>query len=553
MTLDHAVPHDPVQRPDTTATTPPPVHAAVQPEIRPNGWSVAQDGTPARPAPRLPSADASEPVFLREPDLHFLGSAILPAPDFPVEALPEGVRRFIAEAARGQKTHPAFLFTSALATLAGAVGTGAHLWVSEDWREPCVIWTLLAGSAGTGKSVAMSKTVHVLTALGIAALERAAAAPGEAALAQVVRAEKARRLQRAIRAGLDRAETDFSGYVVPEDAAPVPAALNTCTSTTLPSILDRIAAQPRGLLLAQPDVIGLIRGPTLRSDEGRAALLQAYDGDPYVRDRATGAQVIPALQLSLCGGVTPDKLRQVVGAEDDGLLARCLVCYPQVERDPELAPRGTATTPAIEPVLRHVLALPAARERFGGHAVLLSEHARRAVEPASRRWARTAGETEGMLASTYNRATTQVLRLGLVLAILEHALAGKAGLPQHLNDDCARAAVTVMDAHYLPSAERALDHAQARPDPDRDMRAIARFIASNVEEEKRDEFRFNARTLREARRAPCPRDHRTWTEALERLAQLGCITDAPRRKATGRTRTDYRVHPAFVTAARPIR
>ncbi|CAO4185125.1 hypothetical protein [Methylorubrum aminovorans] len=146
-----------------------------------------------------------------------------------------------------------------------------------------------------------------------------------------------------------------------------------------------------------------------------------------------------------------------------------------------------------------------------------------------------------------------MLRLGLVLAILEHALAGKAGLPQHLNDDCARAAVTVMDAHYLPSAERALDQAQARPDPDRDMRAIARFIARNVEEEKRDEFSFNARTLREARRAPCPRDHRAWTEALERLAQLGCITDAPRRKATGRTRTDYRVHPAFVTAARPFR
>jgi hypothetical protein len=550
MTLDQAVPHDPAQQP---ATTSPAARAAIQPETRPPRSIVENDVTSARPATRLPSTDAPDTTFPREPDLHFLRSPILPAPDFPVEALPEGARRFIAEAARGQKTHPAFLFTSALATVAGAVGTSAHLWVSEDWREPCVIWTLLSGSAGTGKSVAMSKTVHVLTTLGIAALERAAVAPGEEALAQVVRAEKARRLQRAIRAGLDRAETDFSGYVVPEDAAPSPAALNTCTSTTLPGILERITAQPRGLLLAQPDVIGLIRGPTLRSDEGRAALLQAYDGDPYVRDRATGAQVIPALQLSLCGGVTPDKLRQVIGAEDDGLLARCLVSYPQVERDPELGQRGTATTPAIEPVLRQVLALPAARERFGGHAVLLSEHARRAVESASRRWARIAAETGGMLASTYNRATTQALRVGLVLAILEHALAGKAGLPRHLNEDCTSAAVSVMDAHFLPSAERALDHAQARPDPDRDLRAIAGFIARNVEEEKRDGFSFNARTLREARRAPCPRDHRAWTEALERLAQAGCIADAPPRNATGRARTDYRVHPAFVAAARTAR
>lgn len=497
-------------------------------------------------------SEVSKAAFPRDPDLTFLAPTMLPAPGFPIEALPDGVRQFVDAAVRGQKTHPAFVFTSAVATLAGAVGTAAHLWVSADWREPSVAWTLLVAAAGMGKSVAMGKTVHVLTALGIAALERAAAAPAEEELAQMVRAEVRRRTQRAIRDGLDRAETDFSAYVVRNEAAMRPAALNTCTSTTLPGILDRIAAQPRGLLLAQPDVIGLVRGPTMRSDEGRSALLQAYDGDPYVRERATGAQVIPALQLSLCGGVTPDKLGALIGREDDGLLARCLVSYPQVERDPELAPRGTAAAPPIEAVLRHVLALPAARERFGGHTVLLSEHGRRAVEVASRRWAKTADDTDGMLASTYNRATTQSLRLGLMLAIFEHVLAGKAGFPQYLNEDCVRAAVTLVDTHYLPSAERALERAEARPAPDRGLRDIARFIARHVEDERVGAPTFNARALREAPRAPSGRDHRVWTQALERLVHLGCITEAPRRNATGRTRSDYRAHPEFVAAARKV-
>lgn len=550
MTLDHADRLDPAPQPDTIPATLPPDGATVQPAPGVDAQSVGGAVVSVARDRLALAPGANEGMFRRDPDLSFLAPTILPAPDFPVEGLPEGTRRFVKMAVRGQKTHPAFVFTSAVATLAGAVGTAAHLWVSADWREPCATWVLMVGAAGSGKTVAMGKTVHVLTALGIAALERTAAAPAEEALAQMVQAEVRRRTQRAIRAGLDRDETDFSAYVVRDEVATRPAALNTCTSTTLPGILDRITAQPRGLLLAQPDVTGLVRGPTMRSDEGRSALLQAYDGDPYVRERATGAQVIPALQLSLCGGVTPDKLGALIGTEDDGLLSRCLVSYPQIARDPELAPRGTSVAPAIEPVLRHVLALPAARERFGGHAVLLSEHGRRAVEVASRRWARTADEADGMLASTYNRATTQTLRLGFVLSIFEHVFAGKPGLPQYLNEDCVRSAVNLLDSHYLPSVERVLERAEARPDPDGCLRKIAQFIARNVEEGRGGPPTFNARALREAPRAPSGRDHRTWTEALERLVHLGCIAEAPRRNATGRTRSDYRVHPDFITAAR---
>lgn len=553
MTLDHADRLDPDPQPDTMPAILPPDGAAVQPEA---GMDAHSDGGAVVSVGRdrlLPTPGANEGVFRRDPDLSFLAPAILPAPGFPVEVLPEGTRRFVETAVLGQKTHPAFVFSSAVATLAGAVGTAAHLWVSADWREPCAAWVLMVGAAGSGKTVAMGKTAHVLTAIGIAALERAVAAPAEEALAQMVRAEVRRRTQRAIREGLDRAETDFSAYVVRDEAATRPAALHTCTSTTLPGILDRIAAQPRGVLLAQPDVIGLVRGPTMRSDEGRSALLQAYDGDPYVRERATGAQVIPALQVSLCGGVTPDKLGALIGTEDDGLLSRCLVSYPQIARDPELAPRGIAAAPAIEPVLRHVLALPGARERFGGHAVLLSEHGRRALEVASRRWAKAADEADGMLASTYSRATTQALRLGFVLAIFEHVFAGKPGLPQYLTEDCVRAAVTVMDAHYLPSTERVLERAEARPDPDGGLRKIAQFIARNVQEGRGGPPTFNARALREAPRAPAGRDHRAWTAALERLVHLGCIAEAPRRNATGRTRSDYRAHPDFVAAARSSR
>lgn len=483
----------------------------------------------------------------REPDLHFLDPVIVPAPPFPTEALPGAVRRFVDTELAGQKTCAPYLVTSLIATLAGAVGTAAHLWVTGDWCEPCVIWGVMVGRSGTGKTAALNKTVHVLTSLGIAATRATAPSPGQRALTQVIEAEIRRRTLRAIRAGLDRDETDFSAYAARFETAAKPEQI-TCTSITLNGILDRVQSQPRGLLLAQADIAGLVCGATLKTDEGRAALLQAFDADPYIRDRATGSVVIPTLQLSLCGGVVPGKLQDLIGREDDGFFSRALVSYPHVVRSPGLDGRGDATTSALAPVLRHILAQPGASDRFGGYRVLLSEHARRAVEAASRRWARIADEDESMLASTYNRAVTQALRLGLVLGIFEHVLEGRPGLPQYLSEACARSAITLLDVHYLPSAERALDRVQARPDPDKDLRAIARFIAANAED-----LSFNARTLREARRAPCGRDHAAWSQALDRLLRLGCIAEAQRRNTIGRGRSDYRLHPAFAAAAREVR
>ncbi|WP_232631054.1 DUF3987 domain-containing protein [Methylobacterium sp. Leaf118] len=478
------------------------------------------------------------------PDLGFLDTAMRPVPSFPLDALPAGVRDLIAGMAQGQRTHPAFLVTSVLATLAAAVGTSAHLQINAEWREPSAMWALLVGASGSGKSVSMRQTVNVLTEIGLGALRQTVPDPNREAVAQMVRAEQLRRTRRKIREGLDQDEVDFSSYRLPEAAAPPPG-LITCTSTTLSGILDKLQAQPRGLLLAQADVIGLLRGATLRSDEGRAALLQGYDGDPYVRERANGAQILPALLLSLCGGVQPDKLKHVVGHEDDGLFARSLVTYPQIVRDTDLPSRSAPATKRFEGVLRQAYALPASPSAFGGHPVLITEHAWRAVGPASRRWAAEASETTGMLASTYNRATTQALRLAFVLAILDHALADKAGLPPSVGDAYVRSAIRLLDENYLPSAERALDAAQARPDPDADLRAIAIFIARAVEG-----FDFNVRELREARRAPCYRDRAAWEKAVDRLLRLGCIAEAPRRNRTGRTRADYQAHPAFLSAAR---
>lgn len=492
--------------------------------------------TPATPDSKLEEGEG--------PDLRFLDAAARPMQPFPLDVLPDGVRDLIAGMARGQRTHAAFLLTGALATLAGAIGTSAHLRVNATWREPCALWGLFVGASGTGKTVAMRQTVNVLTGIGIGALAQATPDPAREAVAQIVRAERLRLTRRRIREGLQQDECDFSSYALPEVVAPPPG-LSTCTSTTLPGILDRLRAQPRGLLLAQPDVIGLVRGATLRTDEGRATLLQGYDGDPYVRDRATGAQVLPALLLSLCGGVQPDKLKHVIGREDDGLFARALVTYPEIAREADLPPRSASASDRFEGVLRHVLALPASADAFGGHPVAIIEHAWRSVGAASRRWAAEAGQTAGMLASTYNRATTQALRLALVLAILEHVLSGKTGFPPSVGEACVRAAIRLLDEHYLPSAEQALDAALARPDPDAELRAIAMFIARSITGTE-----FNARDLRQARRAPCYRDHAAWTKALDRLVRLGCVAEAPRRNVTGRGRADYRAHPIFLTAAR---
>jgi len=496
-------------------------------------------------SPSTPEATAVEEPGHDGPDLSLLSEPVRPAPAFPVEALPALLRGLVVPLANRRFVNVGFVTTATLVTVAGALGTAAHLQVSLDYREANALWGLVIAKPTLTKSGAMRLSSGVLTKLGAPAAAPDGRTSGEVAVERLVTVERERRLKRLVREGLARGDDDFTNLgALVEDRPPTPGPY-TSNSLTLAGILDKIQAQPRGILLELPEIVGLVKSGLARTDEGRATLLMGYDGDPFVRDVHPATRVIPALLFSMLGGTQPDRLKRLVGDDDDGLLSRCLISWPDVERPVGLPTRAAEPVQGLEPVLRHVLAQPAGAGAFGGHPIQLSDHARRAFEPADRRWAWAADDTEGMMASAYGRARQAALRLSLVLEVIEHALAAKAGLPRYVNEACMRAAIALLDTHYLPSAARVFDHVGQGPDPDVDLRRIARYIARHADRPGR----FNVKALRESPGAACARNAPLWEEAVLRLEAAGCVRRAPQPKRVGRSRGDYIAHPAFIAAA----
>lgn len=510
------------------------------------------DGAPSADASALPSAAAAIAVDEAGhdgPDLSLLSEPVRPAPAFPVEALPALLRGLVVPLADRRFVNVGFVTTATLVTVAGALGTAAHLQISPDYSEATALWGLVIAKPTLTKTGAMRLSSGVLTKLGAPAAAPDGRTSGEVSVDGFVAEERQRRLKKLIRDGLARGDDDFSNLSALIEDRPTTPGTYTSNSLTLAGILDKIQAQPRGILLELPEIVGLFKTGLARTDEGRGTLLMGYDGDPFVRDVHGARRVIPALLLSMLGGTQPDRLKRLVGDDDDGLLSRCLISWPEVDRPVGLPTRAAEPVPGLEPVLRHVLAQPAGADAFSGHPIQLSDHARRAFEPADRRWAWAADDTEGMMASTYGRARQAALRLSLVLEVIEYALADKRGLPRYVNEASMRAAIALLDMHYLPSAARVFDHVGQGPDPDADLRRIAKYIARHADRAGR----FNLKALRESPGAACARNAALWEEAVFRLEAAGCVRRAPQPKRAGRSRGDYIAHPAFIAAAAPRR
>lgn len=488
-----------------------------------------------RVASRVASARTA---FLEStPDLAFLD--IEPVhPALPDSVLPEKLGALVVQLAGAVNTDPAYLLTSALPTLAAAIGTSAHLQINPGLCEPTILWGLNVGSPSTGKSESFKVTAQCLLDM---AVERASAGRRERRFSELVAREQELRARRTIRAAVAAGEIP-SAFLMPE-AEESSAVAYTTSEPSLVSILELLERQPRGLLVQQPEITALLGSSMMRTGDGRGVLLTAYDGGPYQKDRHDFSISVPALALSVCGATPPDRLPTVIGRADDGLFARFLTAWPVVPYRDGLPQRSNAPPRSLRPLIERLLAPPAARGCFGGKAVTLSAHGREAIEAAMRRWRVPVEAYTGVLQGVYQRAHQKALRIALVIEIAEHALEGKEGFPRSVDEGMVRRAVTLMDKLFLPSAARALGHVAAVRDPDEILRALSRHIVRNLRGGV-----FNRRALSKAPGAPS--SSRTELLALlDRLEAYGCVARAPSRQGeSGRLNSDYVVHPAFVAA-----
>ncbi|WP_457092853.1 DUF3987 domain-containing protein [Microvirga sp. P5_D2] len=508
----------------------PEVELAVPPVVDKPGHALSMGQNGPAPVEAFAAAPATrravgDTAMTAEIDLSVLEPSRAPAPRFPIEHVPEQLREIYTDLAAGSRTPIDYVATAAWPVIAAAAGTSVFLHIAEGIYEPCLTWGLLVGEPGSGKSNALKLVAGALKSIDLSYSSAKVPLPPADEGSFSTDGKRPRR-------------------TATREAVPRANSRHCATDISVAAIIDQLMAQPRGMLVHRDEILGLVRGNLTRGGhQGRAVLLEAYDGQPYDYVRHDRELPVPALHLSILGGIQPDKISTLMGRDDDGFAARCLMAWPDVERDPRL-PTGIGSTAGLEPVLRRLLDMPT-RLPFQGHPVGLCAKGRETSEKAARTWLAMARYQKGPLQGVYVRAQQAMLRLALVMELGERAASGLAGAPDQVSPRMVVGAAMLIHHYYLPCAERVLTGGQESSEED--QKRLASFIAH------RGEAVFNARELR--RSSGCPvREPRQFTAILQQLESHGILRRVPRhRTGPGRPAEEYEVHPGLRAALRPRR
>ncbi|MFH1266011.1 MAG: DUF3987 domain-containing protein, partial [Planctomycetota bacterium] len=250
---------------------------------------------------------------------------------FPIEALPEPVRSFVAKAARAIGCDPSYIALPMLSGLASAIGNTRCIQLKRCWTEPAIIWTAIVGESGTLKTPAFKLAVRSIHQLQIRKLREHQAAHEQ------------------FEKGHLRYEADLSAWkkeaakgkgtagAPPEKPEPPQAERYIVSDITVEALAPILLANQRGVLLARDELAGWV-GSFDRYVSGKGGADASHwesmhNGESIVVDRKTGQPrtiYVPSASASVTGGIQPGILDRVMGVEhrESGLLARLLLAFP---------------------------------------------------------------------------------------------------------------------------------------------------------------------------------------------------------------------------------
>ena len=264
---------------------------------------------------------------------------LLPVEPFPLAALPEAFRPWVADVAERMQCPPDFVAVPLLVAAASLVARRVAVRPQRrtDWTERGNLWALIVGRPGFMKSPAMSQALAPMDRLEACAAEafNAQASHHQAeALAAKLRAEE--NIKAARKALKNDGGADVLSLLVNDDDTEAPTrrryVVNDLTYEKAGELLEE---NPDGLLLVRDELRGmLVHLAREEAAPARGFFLQAWSGGRYTFDRiGRGTVTVPDARLSIIGGIQPGPLSELVqqarrGAADDGLIERFLIAWP---------------------------------------------------------------------------------------------------------------------------------------------------------------------------------------------------------------------------------
>lgn len=452
------------------------------------------------------------------------------APAFPMDALPEKFRAVADSIATARYLNIDLVTCSLLATASGAIGNRVRLQVTNMAAEPLALFMILVAESGDGKTEAIGLGQAVFD--DIEHRGSMISMPKDPVADAI---DKARNL--AARQAIAR-----EGGIVAADPANVSGGSGrrrfVLTSFTMAGLRNALAERAEGMTAVNDEIIHIM-GLNSRGGadvvRARTIILKGFDGKPYQFESAAGDVFVPALQLTILGGIQPDRIPLLLGTALDGMAPRFLWCAPDVVRFNAM-PESDGELPQFMAAAGRLAAMEPARlpDRF--YATMpISAEARQVMMDANADWDKRGERAPRLTKSLLARSRSQALRLAGVMALTERALAGEETPGGALSGDDAERGVMLMNRYFLPMAERATTELQHQK-PETPAAQLARHLVTLGKKE------INARAdILRGVGSPL-HDADVIATALEELRLRGYVRKVP-HIGLGRPASTYQVNP----------
>jgi hypothetical protein len=426
--------------------------------------------------------DAAEPDGMRA-ELEALAQAVEPwqpeaADDwryrpFPVDALPEPIRRYVEQGALALGCDAAYLALPALSVAAGLIGYTRVLRLKRTWHVPSVVWTLVIADSGSLKTPAYCLATDYLFKLQ-ARLDL----EYKRALAAYAQAKEEW-------GALAAAAQEAGDEPRPEPKAPVQQSVFT-SDATIEAVAELIDDNPRGLIVSCEELAGWLgtftryKGKNGGTDLPRWLSMHSAGGFAY--HRKTGDRrriVVPHAATSVCGAIQPGILARAMNDEfvAAGLMARILPAMPprprkkwtelEIDRETE---RGYQQT--LDALFALGFATTADGERTP-HVLTLLPEAKVLWQQWYAEWAREQHAAEGELAAALAKLEEAAARFALIHHVVTRVNAGQDDLPP-VGLESVAAGITL--ARWFAVEARRVHSLLSESDEEREIRRLVEWI-----------------------------------------------------------------------------
>lgn len=448
----------------------------------------------------------------------------------------------VQDLAEGAGAPVDYVAISLLGTAASLIGASRRVqpFESDQWREPCILWTAAVGDPSSNKSPAIDAATLPLRGMEAEMAEAfKATMVNYETIAERANAERAqwkKQVETATKDGVGTPSMPFAAEA-PEKPSRPRLMVQDATPEALGEVL---GGNPRGVLHMRDELAGWLMSFERYSPGGREFWLEAYGGRQHTIDRKSQAKplTIPFNGVSVIGGIQPEKLADcLLGVADDGLVARFLWAWP--DPVPYRRPRSVADVALLERVYSQLRKL---RGETASEPLIVRLDADAA--DIFEAWIQDEQTANVGAASLYKgflgKLRGTVLRIALVVEYLAWAAsAEEVSEPRCVSATTLAAVLDFAEAYAKPAALRVFGDA-ALPVSERNAALLAKHIQQTRAQ------RINARDVRRSSGIPTLKQAQDVDAATEALVEADWLRAAPARSggSPGRASKDFLVNPA---------